>query len=112
MVQGVHCFHARRSAQKKSTGALNYKLFSKQEVRQGLARRSECQEGDFAETKCERLEAYRYRMVVSSTQRYTLIRMQLIMGRTHQIRVHLAEFARELGLKIRGYRWRLQVLTL
>ena len=76
-----------------------------------MARRSECQEGDFAETKCERLEAYRYRTVVSSTQHYTFICMQFIAGRTHQSRVHLAEFAREMGLKIRGYRWRLQVLT-
>lgn len=88
---------------KRCCGVLDYKLFTKQD--RGLGWRTEVnnRKGEYAVTRYEAVEAYRCRDVhKGSTQRYTLIRVQLITGRTHQIRVHLQEFARDLGLPIRG----------
>lgn len=84
-------------------GALEYTHFTKQD--RGLGWRTEVNNrtGEYAMTRYEAVEAYRCKNSERVyTQQYTLIRMQLLTGRTQQIRVHLQEFARDLGLPIRG----------
>lgn len=90
---------------KRCCGTLEYKLFTKQEKDRGMGWRTEvnAKKGEYAATRYEAVESYRCRAVERGhTQRFTLIRMQLITGRTHQIRVHLQEFARDLGLPVHG----------
>jgi len=88
---------------KQCCGTLTYKLLSKQEHGRGWRTEVNKMKGDHAATKYEAIAAYRCRDVVrGGTQRYTLMRMELVTGRTHQIRVHLQAFARDLGLTVHG----------
>lgn len=58
--------------------------------------------GQHALTRYEAVAAYKYSEGHGKTQRYTLVRLQLITGKTHQIRVHLMELARRNNLKTHG----------
>ncbi|CAJ1425766.1 unnamed protein product [Effrenium voratum] len=58
--------------------------------------------GQQALTKYEAVAAYKLILGHGRTQRYTLVRLQLITGKTHQIRVHLMELARRENLKTHG----------
>lgn len=58
--------------------------------------------GQKALTRYEAVAAYKYSEGHGKTQRYTLVRLQLITGKTHQIRVHLMELARRNNLKTHG----------
>mmetsp|Transcript_24355 Transcript_24355/g.56437 ORF Transcript_24355/g.56437 Transcript_24355/m.56437 type:complete len:158 (-) Transcript_24355:154-627(-) len=53
-------------------------------------------------TRYEAVAAYKYSEGHGKTQRYTLVRLHLITGKTHQIRVHLMELAKQLNLKTHG----------
>lgn len=58
--------------------------------------------GQHALTRYEAVAAYKYSEGHGKTQRCTLVRLQLITGKTHQIRVHLMELARRNNLKTHG----------
>lgn len=88
---------------RRCCGSLEYKLFTKQDRGWGWRTEVNAKKGEIAITRYEAVEAYRCESVEKGqTHRYTLVRMQLITGRTHQIRVHLQEFARDLGLPVQG----------
>jgi len=88
----------------KSCGVLNYKLLTTQERGRGWRTEVNHRKGEPSETRYQAVASYRSRMLESSraTRRFTLVKLHLITGRTHQIRVHLAEFARELGFSVHG----------
>lgn len=83
-------------------GVLDYPLLTTQE--RGSVGWRTCVDplGAQAMTRYEAIAAYKYSEGHGKTQRYTLVRLQLITGKTHQIRVHLMELARRLNLKTHG----------
>eukprot|EP00930_Biecheleria_cincta_P016927 TRINITY_DN13600_c0_g2_i1.p1 TRINITY_DN13600_c0_g2~~TRINITY_DN13600_c0_g2_i1.p1 ORF type:complete len:648 (-),score=92.41 TRINITY_DN13600_c0_g2_i1:414-2357(-) len=85
---------------RKSYGSMDYPLLTKKE---GVGWRTVVdRRGEEALTHYEALAGYKSALGHGKTQRYTLVRLQLITGKTHQIRVHLMELAQQLGLKVHG----------
>ncbi|CAK9024230.1 unnamed protein product [Durusdinium trenchii] len=83
-------------------GEMNYPLLTMRE--RGYAGWRTCVDprGQEALTRYEAVAAYKYSEGHGKTQRYTLVRLHLITGKTHQIRVHLMELARRNNLKTHG----------
>eukprot|EP00930_Biecheleria_cincta_P016926 TRINITY_DN13600_c0_g1_i1.p1 TRINITY_DN13600_c0_g1~~TRINITY_DN13600_c0_g1_i1.p1 ORF type:complete len:557 (-),score=60.10 TRINITY_DN13600_c0_g1_i1:322-1992(-) len=84
----------------KSFGSMDYPLLTFKEG--GESRTQVDKRGEDALTHYEAIARYRSATRHGKTQRYTLVRLQLITGKTHQIRVHLMELAQQLGLKVCG----------
>lgn len=83
-------------------GVMDFKLFTKQDG-QGWRTEVNNKKGEAAETRFECITAYRGKSVTGGqSQRFTLVRLQLITGKTHQIRVHLQALAKQLGLPVHG----------
>lgn len=85
---------------RKSYGTMDFPLLTLKEG--GGWRTVVDNRGEEAKTHYEAIGGYKAALGHGKTQRYTLVRLQLITGKTHQIRVHLLELARRLGLKIHG----------
>ncbi|CAE8616071.1 unnamed protein product [Polarella glacialis] len=84
----------------RCTGVLDYRLLTLKD--KGASWRTEVNEkGENAKTLYEALAVYQ------DTHKgkigyYTLVRLQLLTGKTHQIRVHLQALAKDVGLRVRG----------
>lgn len=89
---------------KQACGVLTYRLKTVQEHGRGWRTEVDHRKGEHAETRYQAVEAYKCNRHTEfgRAQRYTLLRLNIITGRTHQIRVHLGEFAKELGFKVHG----------
>lgn len=87
-----------------SKGRLTYRLHVPKTWGQRLWRTEVSSRGGLpAETQFQALRVYRRDVKGLQTPRfYTLVRIRLITGRTHQIRVHFREFAKRLGLDVCG----------
>eukprot|EP00439_Symbiodinium_sp_Y106_P005561 s7659_g1.t1 len=81
-------------------GVLDYPLLTTEERGSVGWRTCVDPQGAEAMTRYEAIAAYKYSEGHGKTQR--LVRLQLITGKTHQIRVHLMELARRLNLKTHG----------
>lgn len=85
---------------RQSYGSMNYPLLTLKEG--GGWRTVVDRRGEESLTHYEAIAGYKIAQGHGKIQRYTLVRLQLITGKTHQIRVHLMELAQQLGLKIHG----------
>jgi 23S rRNA pseudouridine1911/1915/1917 synthase len=88
---------------KMSKGRLTYRLHVPKMWGQRLWRTEVSNKGLLAETQFQALRVYKREVKGLKAPRfYTLVRIRLITGRTHQIRVHFREFARRLGFDVCG----------
>ncbi|CAE8633123.1 unnamed protein product [Polarella glacialis] len=84
----------------RCTGALDYRLLTLKD--KGASSRTEVNEkGENAKTLYEALAVYQDKHK-GKIGYYTLVRLQLLTGKTHQIRVHLQALAKDVGLRVRG----------
>ncbi|CAE8712102.1 unnamed protein product [Polarella glacialis] len=84
----------------RGTGVLDYRLLTLKD--KGASWKTEVNEkGETAKTLYEALAVYQDTHK-GKIEYYTLVRLQLLTGKTHQIRVHLQALAKDVGLPVRG----------
>ena len=76
------------------SGKITYQLKTVPK-RNGWLTRVDAKNGKPAETHYEVIKTYRW---PGTSQRYTLLKLRILTGRTHQIRVHIKEHAQQIGL--------------